>query len=103
MSEEWLRNDWTPEEVSQVRERLAPENVPDALELFAPNEWPTYYEYATDDELEEELAMLRVKAERMRAAREMGLGVEEAALWGAMSMAIEHEHETGREDAEGGR
>lgn len=92
MSEDYWREHWTPEEIARVREMLGSENVPEALELFAPHDWEALYELEyTSEQFLEELAYLRRKRARWRAAAEMGFSLGEAALMGARGMMIEHE------------
>ena len=82
------RSEWTPKEVAQVRERFGPEDADEALDLFAPNEWITYYEEATDEEFVGERNYLRRGRARWLAGAEMGFSPGEIALMGAVGNAL---------------
>lgn len=81
------RRVWTLLELAQVRERFGPHDTPEALDLFAPNEWLTYYEEATDEDLRAERDGLRIKRARWRAGAEMGFSPGEVAMFGAVAKA----------------
>jgi hypothetical protein len=77
------RHTWTPEEIAQVWEAFGDADTPEALDLFAPDDWEDLYENMTDEELGSERDKLREKAGRWRAGTEMGFSPEDISLFGA--------------------
>ena len=86
------RSTWTPAEIAQVRETFGAADTPEALDLFAPDDWQEWRERVPDGELvgvlRQERESLRRKAAHNRAAAEMGFSAEEAALFGTHALRL---------------